>query len=566
MSRRITNDAATVTKVLPQELGQQPQSHALAKGCTLHWYEIDGVLGQGGFGITYLARDKNLGHKVAIKEFFPIEFAIRGDGDEARPRSTDDVRLFEWGLERFITEARTLAKFKHPNIVRVLSVFEGNGTAYMAMEYEEGESLEDALRAGRSRSEAELLGLTLPLLDALGQVHDVGIIHRDIKPENIYLRGDHTPVLLDFGSARETLGGERRGLTTLVSAGYTPFEQYNNSEPGGTQGPWTDIYALAATLYRAVSGAAPLDCLTRANVILEAKRDPLTPAVEAGEGSYTSPFLQAIDRGLSFKPGDRPQSVTEWKRLFEAHHGEIGVRDAPAKLPKSEIEHRRAAPTRRLETEPDPTTVMGRLADSFRVLSGNSGTMARLRARTSLVPKGVGIAVLVLLVLAMVLSGGNTYSEGAIADMTTAYLGEDAEGIEAVIERVFDERGAPNAYILGEEVGGAVFVGAHYGSGTLLLEDDGEAEVHWTTPVVGLDDSRRGAKVVMLVYGLPNPDAIFQKFFRAEGSSYAVGDAAIDNYQSGDIVVAPIRTRALIPSKARRGFLHFRRKKSWNPL
>ncbi len=148
MSRRVTNDIASATKVLTQGLGQEPQSHALPKGCTLHWYEIEVVLGQGGFGITYLARDNNLGHKVAVKEFFPIEFAIRGDGDEARPRTRDDVRLFEWGLERFIVEARTLAKFKHPNIVRILSVFEGNGTAYMAMEYEEGESLGLFLESG----------------------------------------------------------------------------------------------------------------------------------------------------------------------------------------------------------------------------------------------------------------------------------------------------------------------------------------------------------------------------------------------------------------------------------
>ncbi len=229
---------------------------ALPVGYRLHWYQIESVLGQGGFGITYLARDTNLNQPVAIKEFLPSDLAIRTHDSSVEPLSDGHTDTFGWGLKRFVTEAQTLAKFRHPNIVLVYSVFEANNTAYMVMEYVEGRTLEDALRFKRIEGEAEFRRIILALLDGLDLIHKEGFIHRDIKPENIYLRDDGTPVLLDFGSARQAVGGKTRTLTALVSPGYAPYEQYDSSRQSeDKQGPWTDIYALGATLYRAVTGS-----------------------------------------------------------------------------------------------------------------------------------------------------------------------------------------------------------------------------------------------------------------------------------------------------------------------
>ena len=217
----------------------------------LHWYVLERVLGQGGFGITYLAKDTNLDQRVAIKEYLPVEGATRLPDGTVHWR-TDELReRYRWGLERFIQEARTLARFDHPNIVRVLSVFEFNGTAYMVMRFEEGGTLSALLDRRGTLAENDLLRLILPVLDGLELVHNAGFIHRDIKPDNIHIAGDGRPVLLDFGSARQSLGSSNT-LTILVAPGYAPFEQYY-SDPS-SQGPWTDIYGLGATCYRVICG------------------------------------------------------------------------------------------------------------------------------------------------------------------------------------------------------------------------------------------------------------------------------------------------------------------------
>ena len=188
--------------------------NALPDGYKLHWYEIHAILGRGGFGITYLALDTNLNHEVAIKEFLPTDLAMRASDSSIHPISDDHTDTFGWGLNRFITEAQTLAQFRHPNIVLVHSVFEANGTAYMVMEYEKGESLEEVYKLNRLTTEEDLLALLYPLMDGLERIHETGFVHRDIKPKNIYLRDDGRPVLLDFGSARQALGVETRTLTT----------------------------------------------------------------------------------------------------------------------------------------------------------------------------------------------------------------------------------------------------------------------------------------------------------------------------------------------------------------
>ncbi|MEO8524626.1 MAG: protein kinase [Caldimonas sp.] len=284
---------------------------ALPAGHRLHWYVIERVLGQGGFGITYLARDPNLDRHVAIKEYLPTEIARRRADASARPRTESHGERYALGLERFLSEARTLARFDHRNIVRVHSVFEANNTAYMVMRFEEGEDLATRLHRCGTLSETELTEFLLPIMDGLELVHATGFIHRDIKPENIYVRQDGSPVLLDFGSARQSFGNSKT-MTILVAPGYAPLEQYYGD--ASTQGPWTDIYGLAATCYRAIAGNAPLDAVARAKGVLGSARDMLTPATEAGQGRYGERLLAAVDRALQLSERDRPQGMAEWRR------------------------------------------------------------------------------------------------------------------------------------------------------------------------------------------------------------------------------------------------------------
>ena len=288
--------------------------NSLKPGYKIHWYEIKRILGQGGFGITYLAHDLNLDKDVAIKEYLPTEFAVREGDHSVHPISSNSQSQYKWGLDRFIAEARTLSKFEHPNIVRVFAVFEENNTGYMVMAYEHGQSLQTMLAGKKTLEEAVLLKILVPILGGLEKIHNAGFIHRDIKPDNIYIREDGSPVLLDFGSARQALAGQTKTLTSLVSPGYAPFEQYYSKSD--EQGPWSDIYGLGATLYRAVSGRAPMDAVDRSKSMLEGTKDTIVTAEEIGRGLYSERFLKAIDHAIKFKPKDRPQSITEWKREF----------------------------------------------------------------------------------------------------------------------------------------------------------------------------------------------------------------------------------------------------------
>ena len=285
--------------------------NALPEGHRIHWYVIRRLLGQGGFGITYLAEDTNLGRLVAIKEYLPEDMAFREDDSSVHPLSPDIAGSYEWGLDRFISEAQTLARFKHPNIVHVFSVFRENNTAYMIMEYEQGQGLDRILKERKTLPEQELMNILLPLLDGLEQVHGFGFIHRDIKPPNIYIREDGSPVLLDFGSARQSLGERSQTLTAMFSPGFAPFEQYTGK--GEYQGPWTDIYGLGATLYRAVTGRAPANAMDRSEALLHNSRDSYAPLTEVKPEGYSPALLSAIDQALSFKHEDRPQTIAAWR-------------------------------------------------------------------------------------------------------------------------------------------------------------------------------------------------------------------------------------------------------------
>ncbi|TDJ64261.1 MAG: serine/threonine protein kinase [Proteobacteria bacterium] len=289
--------------------------NALASGAAIRGYTVHNILGQGGFGITYLAHDMNLRHLVAIKEYLPTDLAGRNASGEIVPLTNDHREEFAWGLQRFISEAQILSKFKHPNIVSVMSVFEMHGTAYMVMRYEEGSSLAEILKGGATLDENWLKKMILPILDGLKIVHAAGFIHRDIKPGNIYIRNDQSPVLLDFGSARQTGGVATRTLTTLVSPGYAPFEQYYARS--NKQGPWTDIYALGATLYRATIGSVPCDAIARSEALLSGTEDLYKPAIHAAAKRFSIEFLSAIDRALSFREDERPRDLAGWTRELE---------------------------------------------------------------------------------------------------------------------------------------------------------------------------------------------------------------------------------------------------------
>ncbi|MDH5633821.1 MAG: serine/threonine protein kinase [Gammaproteobacteria bacterium] len=282
---------------------------ALPRGHHLAEYEIESNLGQGGFGMTYLARDTSLGSLVAIKEYLPHQLAARASGKTQIVPNLDSreaVKDYQWGLKRFLAEAQALARFKHPNIVRVLRFMEANGTAYMVMEYEKGQSLGDYLKQHNNRlDENDLIRIYLPILNGLDAVHQAGLLHLDIKPDNIYLRQDGSPMLIDFGSARQSMSSH--GLEKVVlTPGYAPAEQY----PGqGEQGPWTDIYALGASMYRCIRGKRPASGLERYQTILKLQVDPLTPAVKFGEGRYQKRILECIDWAMRAYPTDRPKSA-----------------------------------------------------------------------------------------------------------------------------------------------------------------------------------------------------------------------------------------------------------------
>ena len=301
-------------------------------------YRISRVLGAGGFGITYLADELALSRSVSIKEYFPADFATRAATQEAAPRSQDCASDYRWGLDRFIDEAKTLAKFTHPNIVRVYRYFRANNTGYMVLHFEEGQSLRDWLKGlGRAPRQKELDAIVPPLLDALELIHDADFLHRDIAPDNIIIRKSGEPVLIDFGAARGEVRSHSKAVSALVKPGYSPYEQY--AETSRQQGPWSDIYALAATLYHAVTGKRPPDAPSRV------VRDELVPAREAARATYRPGFLAAIDRALTLPIEARPQSIAAWRgdllapgaartgwlaRTSEAGDGEMPPRKAQA--------------------------------------------------------------------------------------------------------------------------------------------------------------------------------------------------------------------------------------------
>jgi len=296
----------------------------LGTGFEILWYKIESVLGRGGFGVTYLATDINLGQLVAIKEYLPHEFATRSNDSTVQPLSQDQEKTYNWGLERFMSEAQILAKFRHENIVRVLSVFKHNNTGYMVMEYEDGNPLDKIYAEKKQLTQPELEAIYYPIMEGLIEVHKQGFIHRDIKPANIFIRDDGSPVLLDFGAARHAVGSKTRTLTSMLSVGYAPFEQYN--EGSEKQGPWTDIYALSACLYQGITGSKPVDSMQRGMALLHNEADPYTLMSWSKREGFTHGFLRGIDQGLMIQVHDRPQTLQEFIGILQ---GTILLEDIP---------------------------------------------------------------------------------------------------------------------------------------------------------------------------------------------------------------------------------------------
>jgi serine/threonine protein kinase len=291
-------------------------------------FVVGRVLGKpGGFGITYLGFDRQLRTAVAIKEYLPRDLAMRAaDGASVLAQSADDDRLFRYGLAQFLEEARTLAKLDHPNIVRVRQFFEANGSAYLVMDYYHGLSLAEYLarQPDERLPERTALDLIQPILDGLRAVHAKGFLHRDIKPGNIYLArtdaGAVRPILLDFGAARSAVGSRSRSLSIVLSEGYAPFEQYHRR---GEQGPWSDVYATAAVLYRSVTGRTPPSATERMSA--DTLADPAALGV--------SPDIAAtLRRALALDPAARPQSVQELQQSLR------GERRGPDSRPPKDVE------------------------------------------------------------------------------------------------------------------------------------------------------------------------------------------------------------------------------------
>ena len=299
----------------------------LAPGTRLGEFEIEKVLGAGGFGVTYLARDLSLATRRAVKEYLPRDWGVRRGDGMIGPRTGAVVEDYRWGLERFLEEARTLARFDHRHLLRVHRVFEDSrGTAYMVMEYVEGRTLKKEVEASGPLPEARVREVLAALTEGLAEVHGAGLLHRDIKPENVMVRPDGAPVLIDFGAARQAMGGHSRALTAVLTPGYAPIEQYSAR---GHQGPWTDIYALGAVAYWALSGEAPEEAIERV------RADRLLPVAQVARGRVSARLAAAVDaalavasadlrwQGVDLSEADRPQSLEEWRALVDRP---VGVR------------------------------------------------------------------------------------------------------------------------------------------------------------------------------------------------------------------------------------------------
>jgi serine/threonine protein kinase len=309
--KTIVLGGAAAAPAAPPRPARGGSANALPIGTHLSEFEIVGLVGEGGFGIVYLADDHSLQRRVAIKEYMPSSLAMRGEDASVIVRSERHADTFEIGRRSFVNEARLLAQFDHPALLKVYRFWEANGTAYMAMPYYAGKTLRDVLRErqGPPPNEAWLQKILGPVMDALELMHAENCYHRDVAPDNIMLLRDERPVLLDFGAARRVISDMTQALTVILKPGYAPIEQYAEM-PGVKQGPWTDIYALAAVVYFTITGRTPPPAVGRM------LQDGYEPLATLAAGRYSEQFLTGIDHCLQVKGEQRPQSIVEMRELL----------------------------------------------------------------------------------------------------------------------------------------------------------------------------------------------------------------------------------------------------------
>jgi formylglycine-generating enzyme required for sulfatase activity/serine/threonine protein kinase len=321
--------------------------NALPAGAILAEFEITRVIGQGGFGIVYLARDHSLGRDVALKEYMPSAFAGRAGDCQVTVLSEHYAETFNLGLSSFVKEAQLLARFDHPCLVKVYRFWEANGTGYMAMPFYQAPTLKQILKAGSEQcaDEAWLKRFLGHVLDALQVLHDKQCYHRDISPDNILMLDHDIPLLLDFGAARRVIGDVTQALTVILKPGYAPVEQYGEMEDMA-QGPWTDLYALASVVYFIIAGKVPQAALSRLAA------DKLVPLAESARDRYSPAFLQAIDAALNVRPEHRPQNAAELRAMLQLdggdggwHHSSSTTLADPDQIAVAAHAHHTAAPT-----------------------------------------------------------------------------------------------------------------------------------------------------------------------------------------------------------------------------
>ncbi|MET3138724.1 serine/threonine protein kinase [Undibacterium sp. GrIS 1.2] len=289
---------------------QSVVQNCLAVGTRLNDFEITGILGEGGFGIVYLAFDHSLQRTVAIKEYIPGALASRAADSSVVVRVERHKKTFDAGLKSFINEARLLAQFDHPFLVKVYRFWEENKTAYMVMRHYDGFTLKEIVNQRPELvTEAWLKFIFKQILEALDTLYKAKILHRDVSPDNIIVQKNGDAVLLDFGSARQIIGDMTQGLTVILKPGYAPVEQYSD-EDDLQQGPWTDIYALAAVMYFTILKTPPP--ISVARIV----KDTLNHLQNQDRPGFSTKFLMAVDKGLAIQPQDRPQTVDEFRRLL----------------------------------------------------------------------------------------------------------------------------------------------------------------------------------------------------------------------------------------------------------
>jgi serine/threonine protein kinase len=302
----------TEVYVPPPKPAAPDMGNGLPVGTRLHEFEITRLVGEGGFGIVYLAMDTVLKRRVAVKEYMPSSLAARDQTSQVQVKSERYRETFDAGMKSFINEAQLLASFDHPSLVKVYRFWEQNGTAYMVMPFYEGKNLRDTLRAmPGAPSEDWLRTLLQPLTEALQVIHAQNCYHRDIAPDNVMMLADTgRPLLLDFGAARRVIGDMTQALTVILKPGYAPVEQYAEI-PGMKQGAWTDVYALAAVVHYAITGRTPPPSVGRL------LNDTYQPLAQVAAGRYSAGFLAAVDRALAVRPETRTQSVAQLRQEMD---------------------------------------------------------------------------------------------------------------------------------------------------------------------------------------------------------------------------------------------------------